>query len=115
HVVEEDLRLVLSVGRREPHPASALGAHGPHMSLKTVLACKRGAVVAHRHGEEMELDVREADSRTAANEPARLEMIGGAEAIVQQQPARANQCPTPGVLILVERDRLATGDLEIEL
>ncbi len=114
-VVETNARLLERIGRGQSHPAAALGAHRSDMGLKAVLLRERRAVVGHRHGQEVILDVRIGDARAAADEPAGLEMIGRPQAILAQQPACADQRAIPPVDRGVQGDRLLARHLEIKL
>jgi hypothetical protein len=85
------------------------------MRLKAVLLRERRAVVGHRHRQEMILDVGIGDARAAADEAAGLEMIGGAEAVLAQQPAQRRSAPSASRIDRgVQRDRLLAGHLKIE-
>src|SRR5258708_10244921 len=63
----------------------------------------------------MKLDVRVAHAGAAADEAAGLEVVAGAEAVMPQQPAHADQRTAQERDLRVERDRLAGCDLEVEL
>ena len=51
----------------------------------------------------------------AADEAARLEVIGRAQAALRQQPAHADERLAERIHVLVQRDRLLAGHLEIKL
>src|SRR5215469_13718558 len=63
----------------------------------------------------MELHIRIAHPRAAANETAGLEMIAGSQPVVAQQPARADERAAPQRHVRVQRDRLTARDLKVEL
>ena len=64
----------------EPHPPPALRAHRTHVGLEPVLAAEPRPVVAHRDGDEVVLEIGVFDSRPAADESPRLELVRGARA-----------------------------------
>ena len=114
HIVEEDQRLVARVGGAQADPAAALRAHRADMRLEAVLGGQRTAVIGHGEREEVVLDVGVADAGAGADEAAALEMVGGTQPLLEEEPAQADQGLGPGVHRAVERDRLAAGDLEVE-
>src|SRR6266404_8907243 len=63
----------------------------------------------------MKLDVRVAHAGAAADEAAALEMIAGAEAILGEQPARADERAAYERYLRIQGDGLAAGDLKVEL
>jgi hypothetical protein len=115
HVVEDDARAFGGVGRTQTDETAALRAHRPDVGLVAMLGGKLAAVIGHGQRQEMILDVGKTDAGTAANETAGLEMVGGAEAVAAQQPARPDQAAREQTHRRVERNRPAGGDLEIEL
>ena len=64
------------------------------MGLEAVLGRERAAVVRHRERQEVELDVRIAHARPAADEAAALEMVGGPEPVAARSHAR-RRAPWP--------------------
>jgi hypothetical protein len=80
-----------------------------------MLPSKRGTVVTDGNGEKVVLDIRIPDAGAAADEPTGLEVIGGTQAVVSQQPARADERLAERIHVLVQSDGLQTGDLEIKL
>ena len=114
-VVEQDARLVPRIGRLDPHVPAALRLVGADVDLEAV-ALERGlAVVAHGRGQEVVLDVRPLDAGPGADEGAGFEVVGGAEAVLEQDPARPDQELGPGVELGVERDRLGAAELKVDL
>src|SRR6185437_13444687 len=62
----------------------------------------------------MILDVGMANTGATADEAAALEMIGGAEAIMAEQPARADRELRERPRGRIERHLLRAGELEVE-
>jgi hypothetical protein len=60
------------------------------MRLEAVLGRKRFSVIGDGERQEMILDIGVANTGTAADEAAALEMIGRAEPVLAQQPAGAD-------------------------
>ena len=85
------------------------------MGLEAVLVSQRAPVVADGHRQEVVLDVRKLDTRSTANEAAGLEVICRPQAVLEQQPARADRQFGQWLDGGVERYRLLAGHLEIEL
>ena len=54
------------------------------------------------------------DAGAAADEAAGLEVIGGAQTVLAQQPARADQRAAPQIDRRIQGDRFLAGHLEIE-
>src|SRR3982074_1388749 len=63
----------------------------------------------------MKLDVRVAYAGAGADEAAGLEVIAGPEAVLGEEPARADERAAHDRYLRIEGDRLAAGDLEVEL
>ena len=61
---------------------------GPMCDLEAVFLGEARTVVAHGHGQEVVLEVGIADSGTAADECAGLEVVAGTEPVVAQEPAQ---------------------------
>ena len=93
--------------------AAAGGSHGAHVGLKTVARRGRVTVVAHRHGQEMVLQVGLLNTRFAADETTRFKMVGGPQAGLKQQPLQANFGLDQGVDRRVQRDGFFAGVLHI--
>ena len=85
------------------------------MRLEAVRLGRRLAVVAHRRREEVVLDVGIVDAGRRAHEGRRLELVGGAEPGLEEQPLRADQRLGERVEHRVERDRLGRFLLDVEL
>ncbi len=80
-----------------------------------MLLRQRSAVVGHGHRQEVILDIRVLDPRPAADESARLKVIGGPQAVLAQNPAHADERLAERIHMLVQRDRLFARHLEIKL
>ena len=115
HVVEEDRGCGAGLGRGQSHAAARFRAHRPHVGLEAVALGGGLAVVAHGEGQEVVLDVRVLHAGAGADEAAGFEVVGGAEAIPEQEPARADQALGDKVPVAVERDRLAALHLQVDL
>ena len=113
HVVELDLRPLLGIGGAQPHPAARGRAHRADVGLEAVRLGRRLAVVADRHRQEVVLDVGVLDPRLGADESGGLEVVGGAVALLEEEPLRADPGLREKVQVLVERDRLLAPHLEI--
>ncbi len=114
HVVEADFRLRPRVGRAQRDRAARLRAHRPDMRLEAVRLGRGLAVVAHGGRDEMILDVGVVDAGRRAHEGCRLEMVGGAEAGLEEQPFGADQRLGERVEDRIERDRLERFLLDVE-
>ena len=114
HIVELNPRRLGRIGRPQAHGAAALRPHRPDMRLEAVLAGQRRAVIGDRHRQEMELNVGVANAGARADEAARLEMVGGAEAAPAHQPLGADERAPDEARVRKERDRLPGGDLKGE-
>ena len=66
--------------------AAGVGVHRTDVHLVAVFGRDRRAVVAHRDRQEVEHQVRVVDVVVAADEAARLEMVGRAGAAAQEEP-----------------------------
>ena len=71
-VVGVDQRRSLGVAAAQPDGAGALGPQRTDVQAITVLVQLGAAVIHHQHGQEMELDVGRRQTRTRAQEAARL-------------------------------------------
>src|SRR5581483_1469806 len=111
----ENLRMIQRVRGSQAHPTSALGAHGPHVSLEPMLASERRAVIVHGHGQEVELNVRIIDARATADETTGLEVVGRAQTLLGENPTGADERLAERRHFRKERDGLLAGHLEIEL
>src|SRR5690606_7448618 len=92
HVIEEDARLVARIARPQANPAAALAAHWPDMDLEPVAAGNGIAVVGNGGWQEVELDIGPAHARPRTDETAGFEMIGRAEPVLEEGPARTDHC-----------------------
>ena len=113
HVVELDPRRLARVDRPQPDPAGRRRAHRADVRLEAVLIHLFLAVVRDRDRQEVVLEVGVADARAAADEAARLEMIGGAEPRAEEKPLDADPAHRQQVLRRVERDRLRARVLHV--
>ena len=73
------------------------------------------AVVAHGGGQEMVLDVGPFDPRPGADEGTGFEVVGGAEPVLEQDPADPDQQLGKRPQLAVEGDRLAAAELKVDL
>ena len=72
------------------------------------------AVITDRQWEKMVLDIRVANARAAADKAAAFEVIGRAQTVAAQQPARADQALGQPAHVRIKRNRLRAGHLEVE-
>ena len=73
------------------------------MHLVAVTTGRRSAVVANRQGQEVEHEIRVRDLVVAADEAARLKMIGGGRPTPEEEPLKANPrfvVPLQGPILL---------------
>src|SRR5690242_16374285 len=84
------------------------------MDLEGMARCRGLAVIANGNGEEVIFDIGIFDAGTRANEAAALEMIGGAEARLEQQPFDADEPLGKEIETRQQRDRLERFHLEID-
>ena len=85
------------------------------MGLEAVSARGTAAVVVHGDRQEVILQVRVLDTGAAADEAARLEVAGGAQALAEEHPVDADLQLVPGLERRVERHRLLAGVLDVDL
>ena len=76
---------------------------------------RRGAVVADRERQEVEHQVRVGDLVIAADETARLEVVGRARAAAAQQPLEPDQRAVAPLHRRRHRDRLLGRVLDVDL
>ena len=95
--------------------AAALRLVRPDVDLEAVPVEGGIAVVAHRRRQEVVLDVGPLEPGTRADEGAGLEVVGGAEAALEEDPAGADQALADGPQLRVEGDRLGAAELEVDL
>src|SRR5437868_4585038 len=81
------------------------------MDLIAMSAGRRLAVVADGGGKKMELQVGIFDAGAGADEAAGFEMVGGAEAALEEQPLSTDQRLGEKAHLAIEGDRLPAGDL----
>ncbi len=94
--------------------AARLGAHRPDMGLEAVLGCQPPPVIGHGQRQEMILDIGVLDIGRGSDEAAALEMIGGAEPFLGEQPARPDRPLGEGRHGREQGDRFAASHLEVE-
>ena len=82
--------MFLRVGAGDAHAAAAGGTHGADVGLEAVGLGGVAAVVAHRDGQEVVLDVGPGELLIAADETAGLEVVGGAQAGALEHPFDAD-------------------------
>ena len=75
-IVKQHLWLNVWVSRLDAHPALGIGEHWADVPLETMLDLGRGAVVTHRHWQEVEHQVRVFFVVVGAHEAAGLK-VGG--------------------------------------
>jgi hypothetical protein len=85
------------------------------MGLEAVALDRGAPVVAHGERQEVVLDVGVLDAGAGAHEGGRLELVGGAEPRLGEEPARADQRLGDQVVVAVEGDRLGRGLLDVDL
>ena len=73
------------------------------------------AVVADRHRQEVELDVRPFELVAAADEAAGLELVAGTDAAAEEQPLGADRRLVPPLERRVQRHRLQALELQVHL
>src|SRR3989344_298236 len=114
-VVEANLRVFVRIGRPHAHIATAFRFVWPCEHHETVALDRLVAVVAHRCRQEVELDVRPAQALLGANETTGLEVVGGAQAVLEQQPAQTDHQFAQRVHLAVERHRFLAAELDVHL
>ena len=77
------------------HVALGIGEHRANVPLEAVLNVGLLAVIAHRHGQEVEHQVRVGLILVGAHETAALKVRGSHWALLRQQPLQAHKRPTP--------------------
>ena len=115
HVVEEDARRRLRVGGGQRHLTARFRPHRPDMCLVAVPLGGCLPVIAHRHRQEMELDVGVVHTGARAQERRAFELVRGAEPGPRRHPLGADGALVDQVPVLVERDRLGAGLLDVKL
>ncbi len=91
HVVEQDAGVLVRVFGAQVHAAARPGrAHGAHVGLEAVDLDRVAAVVVDGHGQEVVLDVGPVERVRGADETARLKVVGGTDAAVEEQPLCAD-------------------------
>ena len=85
------------------------------MGLEAVAVMGVAAVVADRHRQEVELDVRPFELVAAADEAAGLELVAGTDAAAEEQPLGANRRLVPPLERRVQRYRLQALELQVHL
>ena len=75
------------------------------MRLETMAADRRPAVIGDRDRQEMILDIRPFDAGSRPDEGCRLELVGGAQALLEEQPLRADHAHPEPVVLRMQRDR----------
>ncbi len=85
------------------------------MGLEAVAVMGVAAVVADRHRQEVELDVRPFELVAAADEAAGLELVAGTDAAAEEQPLGADRRLVPPLERRVQRHRLQTLELQVHL
>ncbi len=85
------------------------------MGLKPVPLCGCLAVIAHGDGQKVELYVRITDPGTTADEPAAFKIVRCPQSGLGKEPLRPDHRLRDQVPVLVERDRLLGGELDIHL
>ena len=114
-VVEEDLGMLVRVGRADADVAAALRLVRPGQHHEAVALQRLLAVVAHGGGQEVELDVGPLQRGVRADEAAGLEVVGHAEPAPEQHPFEADPELAQRVHPAVQRDRLLAGVLDVDL
>ena len=103
------------VGGGDPHAAPGAGVHRPDVHLVPVPARRGRPVVADRHRQEVEHQVRVPDLVVAPGEPAALEVVGRPGPAAAKQPPRAHRGPVAPLQRRRHRDRLLARVLDIDL
>ena len=85
------------------------------MHLVTVTTSGRGAVVTHGNRQEVVHQVRPLDVVIAACESATLEGVRGTRTRTQEQPLSTDKRTTPQFQLWIERNRLLTTVLDVNL
>ncbi|MNQ36399.1 hypothetical protein D3C85_499190 [compost metagenome] len=106
--------MLVGIGRQRVDMATALrlvgaGQHHEAMALERLVS-----VITHGRRQEVELDVRPAQALLGADEATRLEMVAGAQAILEQQPAQADQGLGEQAHLAVQRHRLLAFVLDVD-
>ncbi len=114
HVIEQDGRLGCRIGGIDADVPPAFRFVRPDMDLKAVPVESGIAVVAHRGGQEMILNVRPLQAGLRPDESAAFEVIGRTQARFEEEPACADQELAERVQLTVQRDRLGAAELEID-
>ena len=84
------------------------------MRLKPVTIGGDLAIVTHRNGQKVVLDIGVVDARPGPDEGSTFKMIGGAVAGPEEQPLRPDHRLGKQVQMLVEGNRLGAFHLQVE-
>ena len=114
HVVEKDLRRVGRIARGQRDRPARGRPHRPHMRLKPVAFGGGLPVIAHSNRQEVILDIGIFNPRLRPDEGRAFELVRRAHAGFREQPLRANHGLGKDVPVLVQRDWLAGGHLDIQ-
>ncbi|CCJ88366.1 protein of unknown function DUF140 [Cronobacter turicensis 564] len=115
HIVKQDSRVLARIARFNAHVTAARRAHGADVTLETVRFDGVRAVVVNRHRQKVVLNVRPGERFAAADKPAALKVVAGADTSAVKQPLRADFRLVPPFQRRIERHRLFALVLQIHL
>ena len=114
-VVEAQRGMDRGIDAAQLDRAARVRVHGADVDLVAVAAGGRRAVVADGHGQEVEHEIGIGHFVIAANETARLEVVGRGRALVQEKPLEADPRLVVPAQRGEDRDRLGAGVLDVDL
>ena len=85
------------------------------MGLKPMAPDRRLAIIAHRNGQEVELDIGIVDASARPHKATAFELVRGPRTGPREKPARADVGFADKAPVFVQADRLARGHLDVNL